>query len=36
MTVDWIGRRYEGPATEGFVRLSIEDARRAAATAGID
>jgi hypothetical protein len=30
--VDWIGKRNEGPDTEGLVGLPIEDVRKAAAT----
>ena len=37
MTVDWIGKNYEGPTTEAFVGFGIEDARqRAAAMAEIE
>jgi hypothetical protein len=30
MTVDWIGKNFEAPATEVFVGLRIEDARQKA------
>jgi hypothetical protein len=31
MTVDWIGKNFEGPATEVFVGRRIEEARQEAA-----